>query len=182
MKQKNKIFINVIALLIAMLGASFAKAHIVLENQTAEVGSYYKAIFKVGHGCENSPITKISVAIPEGFQAAKPMVKPGWHVMVNKSKLSKPYISHGKTVSEDTVEIVWDGNVLTNGFYDEFILVGKLPDQVGKLYWKVTQVCEKGLIEWTEIPVAGQKMKDLRFPAAELDVIKSKSSDHHHGH
>ena len=85
-------------------------------------------------------------------------------------------------LTEDTVEIVWDGNLLMNGFYDEFILVGKLPDQVGKLYWKVTQVCEKGFIEWAEIPVVGQKIKDLRFPAAELNVIKSESSDHHHGH
>ena len=182
MKQKNKTFIHVVAIAVAMLSASLAKAHIVLENQTAEVGSYYKAIFKVGHGCDNSPITKISVIIPEGFQGAKPMAKPGWRIAVNKGKLAKPYISHGKTISEDTAEIIWDGSVLANGFYDEFVVVGKLPDQAGKLYWKVTQICEKGLIEWKEIPVADQKIKDLQFPAAELNVIKSETVDRHHGH
>lgn len=155
-------------------------AHVVLENQTAEVSAYYKAVLKVSHGCEGSSIKKIIVEIPDGFQGAKPMVKPGWNITIKRDKLEKPYTSHGKTFDQDTKEITWDGGLLPNGYYDEFVVVGKLPDMSGKIYWKVKQECEKGEINWSQIPAAGQSIKSLEFPAAELNLVKPAVEEHHH--
>ena len=46
------------SLLIGALAFAFvtpAAAHVTLENQEAKVGSSYKAVFRVPHGCEGKP-------------------------------------------------------------------------------------------------------------------------------
>ena len=67
-------------ILVAALTASPAAAHITLETKQATVGSYYKAVFAVPHGCKGSPTVKIRVQIPEGVIGVKPMPKAGWTV------------------------------------------------------------------------------------------------------
>ena len=62
----------------ALLAASPAVAHITLEGKQAAVGSYYKAVFAVPHGCAGSATIKLRVQIPEGVIGVKPMPKPGW--------------------------------------------------------------------------------------------------------
>ena len=86
-----------------------AFAHVVLEHKEVTAGEYYKAVLKVSHGCSGAPTNTVIVTIPSGFRGAKPMVKPGWQINVTKAKLSEPYISHGRTISEDTTEITWSG-------------------------------------------------------------------------
>ena len=166
----------------AALFLSNASAHIVLENSAAQAGSYYKAVLKVSHGCDGSPIKKIILTIPDGFQGAKPMIKVGWNIEIKKEVLKKPYVSHGKTIRQDVIQIIWDGNTIPNGFYDEFVVVGKLPEKEGKIYWKTTQVCEKGQIDWDQIPAKNQSLKDLESPAAELTLTSPEQPAHHHKH
>ena len=60
---------------IATLAASSASAHITLENREATVGTFYKAVFAVPHGCAGSATVKIRVQIPEGVIGVKPMPK-----------------------------------------------------------------------------------------------------------
>ena len=55
-----------------------AQAHAVLESKKAPAASTYKAVLRVGHGCEGSPTKSIRVQIPEGVIAVRPMPKPGW--------------------------------------------------------------------------------------------------------
>ena len=159
-----------------------ASAHVVLENQVAQAGGYYKAVLKVSHGCDGSPIKKIILTIPDGFQGAKPMIKPGWNIEIKKEVLKAPYVSHGKTIAQDTVEITWDGGVIPNGFYDEFVVVGKLPEKEGKIYWKTTQVCQESQIHWNQIPQKNQSIKDLELPAAELTLTTPEQTSHQHKH
>ncbi len=42
------------AITLAVLSASPAAAHVTLEKRQAPVGSYYKAVFAVPHGCAGS--------------------------------------------------------------------------------------------------------------------------------
>ena len=62
---------------LAELAASPAAAHVSLEKRQAPVGSYYKAVFAVPHGCAGSPTVKLRVQITEGVIGIKPMPKPG---------------------------------------------------------------------------------------------------------
>ena len=165
--------------------ASLGHAHTVLEYTVATAGQSYKATFKVGHGCGNSPTRQIVVDIPAGVQGAKPMPKAGWRLEVTREKLAQPYTSHGRTITEDVSRISWTAKTpedfLPNGFYDEFVLVSGLPEQAGIMYWPVQQVCEQGRMDWVEIPKPGQNIADLKSPAAALEIMPSAgTSEHQH--
>jgi periplasmic copper chaperone A len=158
--------------------ATAGLAHVTLEQGSAEVSSYTKATLRVGHGCEGLPTVVLRVQIPEGFQGAKPMPKPGWTLDVQRTKLATPYDNHGSTVTEDVSDITWTANsremYLPDDQYDEFILRGKTPATTGPLWFKVTQLCKDGdktgRNPWTEVPASGTSTKDLKFPAALLNV------------
>lgn len=163
--------------------ASLSPAHTVLEYQVATAGQSYKATFKVGHGCGASSTRQIVVDIPAGVQGAKPMPKAGWRLDVTREKLAKPYTSHGRSITEDVTRISWSAKTpedfLPNGHYDEFVLMGTLPEQTGMMYWPVLQVCEQGRMDWTEMPKPGQKLSDLKSPAAALELMPSAGGAAH---
>lgn len=153
--------------LLALLAGSLpaAQAHVTLEQQSAAVGSNYKAIFRVGHGCEGAPTTSVTVFLPAGFVGAKPMPKPGWGLSIRTEKLAQPYDSHGKLVTERAAEFTWSGGRLLDAEYDEFVVRTTLPAQAGKQYIRELQRCEKGENDWAAI----QDGKDRpAFPAAQL--------------
>ena len=166
-------------LLIAFLVfANASHAHIVLTDPQAHTGSYYKASLRVGHGCNGSPTTAITVQIPSGFEGAKPQPKSGWTTEVKKAKLDKPYNSHGKRIDEDVVELRWfalsKDNALPDEQFDEFSFMAKLPDQTGPVWIKVMQSCEKGQNDWSQTPAKGVSAQGLQSPAALL-MIKGES-------
>jgi uncharacterized protein YcnI len=169
----------------ALLASSAASyAHIVLADQAALAGTSYRATFRVGHGCDGSPITALRVTLPLGFTGAKPMPKPGWVLAVKVGKLDKPYASHGKTMTDDVVEISWTAadqdHALPDAHYDEFVLRGGLPAAAGPVWFKVLQTCEKGSIDWAQIPAQGTSTSGLKFPAALLEIIASGPVGHQH--
>src|SRR5258707_52234 len=84
----------------ALLGSSIASAHITLENQQAPVGSSYKAVPRVPHGCNGSATVAVRVRVPEGFLGVKPMPKPGWKLDVVKGKYPKSMTLRDAKVSE----------------------------------------------------------------------------------
>lgn len=160
-------------------------AHVVLEYQVANAGSYYKATFKVGHGCNGSAIKQMVVTIPSGVQGAKPMPKAGWTLDITREKLAVPVTDHGRTVTEDVSRITWTAKTpadyLQNAWFDEFVLQAKLPAKAGTMYWPVSQICEEGRVDWTQILTAGQKLSDLKSPAAVLEIMPvSGAGEHKH--
>jgi len=176
-------FIKTAACAVTLSLTALAQAHTVLEYQVATAGQSYKATFKVGHGCGASPSRQIVVDIPSGVQGAKPMPKAGWRLEVTRDKLAKPYTSHGRAITEDVTRISWTAktadDMLPDGHYDEFVLVGTLPAQAGMMYWPVQQLCEQGRMDWTEIPQPGQKLSDLKSPAAALEIMPAAGAAGH---
>ncbi|MBV1775499.1 YcnI family protein [Burkholderiaceae bacterium DAT-1] len=154
-----------------------AWAHPSFDVPEAKAGSYYKAVIKIGHGCDGSATRSIEVTIPEGVLGAHPMPKAGWQLKVEKAPLAKPYDSHGKTIKEDVRRVIWEGGSLPNDFYDEFVMQVKLPVEAGTLYWPVKQLCEQGEHDWREIPAAGEKSA---HPAPKLTVLPNEHAGHAH--
>ncbi len=115
------------------------------------------------------------MALPEGVVAAKPMPKSGWSVQTRVEKLKTPYTNHGKTVTEDVAAVTWRGGPLPDAFYDEFVLRVRLPETPGPVYFKVAQFCEKGRIDWEQIPESGKSPKDHKTPAAVLEVLPART-------
>jgi uncharacterized protein YcnI len=161
--------------LAATLSAA-AHAHVTLEQPEAVAGTPYKAVLRVGHGCDGSPTTSITATLPAGFRGAKPMPKAGWTLEVKREKLAKPYESHGRAVLEDVVEVSWTASseaaYLQDAWYDEFVLRGSLPEQTGPLWFKVRQSCVKGEWLWADLPADGDSTKGLKAPAVRLMLVK----------
>ena len=157
-----------------------AFSHIVLETKTAATGSTYKAVFQVGHGCQGSATTGITVLLPAGFQGAKPYPKAGWILAVKQEKRAKPYASHGKPITEDVRVVSWTADskeaALQDAHFDEFMLRGKLPETVGPLWFKILQTCESGRNDWSEHPASGHSTKGMKSPAVLLDVTGQEAS------
>jgi periplasmic copper chaperone A len=167
--------IKKIAALALSAWAVAAFAHVSLENTSAPAGSTYKAVFQVGHGCQGSPTTGISVQLPAGFQGAKPYPKAGWRLETRLGKLAKPYDNHGKLVTEDVTTVSWTAAskeaALPGAYFDEFMLRGKLPDAAGPMWFRVLQTCVDGSANWSEVPAAGTSAKNLKLPAPLLEVV-----------
>jgi uncharacterized protein YcnI len=154
-----------------------ASAHITHEQREAPVGSAYKAVFRVGHGCEGSPTIRVRVQIPDGVISVKPMPKPGWTVDTIKGPYQQSYDYYGTPVSEGVKEVVWSGGSLPDDFYDEFVVRGQLTaglpaDTV--LYFPTVQECEKGAERWIEIPAAGKTDEDYDHPAPGVKLLPKK--------
>jgi uncharacterized protein YcnI len=151
---------------LALSGAT-ASAHVTLETRAAPIGAPYKAVFKVGHGCNGSATMKLRIRVPEGVIAVKPMPKPGWDVQTISGKYDKAHkFFHGTALSEGVKEVVWTGK-LEDRFYDEFVLSTFLSDALPAgetLYFPVVQECEQGVHRWIEIPKPGSA-HDLPEPA-----------------
>lgn len=170
---------------LSLLTGLSAHAHIVLDVQSASAGSYYRGALRVGHGCDGSPVRQIVVTIPGGVQGAKPMPKPGWDIEIKRKVLAQPYVSHGRTVSEDVSQIRWTAKTpadyLQPDHFDEFVVFAKLPETAGKLYWKTSQLCEQGRIDWHEVPASDAAPRP-KTPAAVLDVQPKAEAHDVHAH
>lgn len=165
---------QVFGLAIAVL-PSTVLAHVTLEQQQAPVGTPYKIVLRVPHGCGDSATIRLNVQIPDGVIAIKPMIKPGWQIATTRGSYSKAYsFFHGAKFTEGVKEVTWSGGKLPDAFYDEFVLsafiAGELdPGQI--LYFPVVQQCEQGEHRWVEIPTVG---KHANEPAPGIMLMPKK--------
>ena len=175
--------IKLVASVAMLVGAGSVFSHVTLQDPVAAAATGYRAVLRVGHGCEGAATVEMRVTIPEGFNGAQPMVKPGWKAATRVGKLAEPYVAHGETFTEGVQEITWTvkspADALPDGFYDEFVLRGTTPKKPGPLWFKVVQRCETGANAWVEVPATGTSTKGLKSPAALLEVIDVQAAPAH---
>lgn len=154
--------------------ASVVSAHATLETREAAVGAPYKAVMKIGHGCDGSATVKLRVQVPEGVIAVKPMPKPGWSIDTVRGSYAGTYEYYrGAELKEGVKEVAWTGKLLDE-HYDEFVFVAFLARNLtagDKLYFPTYQDCEKGAHHWIEIPAPGQDGRALKSPAPALLLL-----------
>jgi uncharacterized protein YcnI len=164
--------------LLLPLLAGAASAHVTLEVREAKAGAPYKAVLRVPHGCDGTATLKVKAHIPEGVIAVKPMLKAGWQIETVKGPYGKTYpYYHGAKLTEGVKEITWTGK-LADEHFDEFVFAGFLASDVpaGRLYFPVTQECEKGEARWADVPAAGPDAPALKFPAPALTVVAQQAA------
>jgi periplasmic copper chaperone A len=136
--------------------AAPAYAHISLQQPIADTGSSYQAVLRVGHGCDGSPTTQLSVQLPAGFDNGQPQAKPGW------------------TLERRGNEVTWAAasmqSSLAANARGEFVIEGKLPPVAGPLWLKVRQTCGQGRIDWSDLPARGTSTEGMKTPAVLLQV------------
>ncbi len=156
-----------------------AVAHPTLQTQQARVGAPYKAVMRIGHGCDGAATTKVRILIPEGVIAAKPMPKLGWTLEIVRGSYAKSYkYYHDAVLTEGPKELIWTGR-LADEHYDEFVFSAMLTDTLvagTTLHFAVYQECDAKVVAWTQIPAAGQNARDLKTPAARLALVAEQGA------
>lgn len=155
-----------------------ASAHVTLEQSEAPAGAPYKAVFRVPHGCDGSATVKLTVHIPEGVIAVKPMVKAGWTIETKRGPYAKSYsYFHGAKFDQGVKEVTWSGGKLPDAFYDEFVLATFIAGDLHAgqtLSFPVIQECEQGVHRWVELPATEAHGKTEGDPAPQLRLVPAK--------
>lgn len=163
---------------LSALFAAPALAHITLETSEAAAGDAYKAVLRVGHGCEGAATTGVRVQIPDGVIDVKPMPKPGWTLETTTGAYAEPAELFGETLTEGVREIHWSGGDLPDAWYDEFVFRGRLTHGLAgqTVYFPVVQECGEATTRWIDIPAEGQTEEDLEEPAPAL-IVTAPAAD-----
>ena len=172
-------FVRAAAAVALFASVTPAFAHVTLETSEAPVGSTYKAVLRLPHGCDGAATTAVRVQIPEGFINVKPMPKAGWELATTKGAYKNTYELYGNKVSEGVTEVSWSGGNLPDEFYDEFVLRGTVAGTLEAgttLFFPVIQTCATGEEAWIEIPVEGQPEPEL--PAPGLKLVEAVHGGH----
>jgi len=137
--------------------ASCAAAHVSLAEPQAAAGAPYRAVLRIGHGCDAAPTTAVTVTPPAGFSRARGLPRPGWDL------------------SSQAGAITWTASAkntaLPDGERGEFVLDGALPATPGVLWFKVLQSCGQAALDWSQVPAGGLSTAGLKTPAAALEVL-----------
>ena len=109
----------------------------------------------IGHGCEDSPTTAVSIQIPDGVNNAQPFAHAGWTATSEVEALDPPVTTaHGEELTERVAVITFtasEGNALPHDVRDTFTVNFAAPDTPGEtLYFKTIQTCEVGENAWID--------------------------------
>ncbi len=151
-----------------------ALAHISLKEKQARIGTDYRAVLRVPHGCAGKPTDTVRVRVPEGIIAVKPETKPGWAFETVETSYRDTYSYQGETVDRGITEIRWTGGSLDDKAYDEFVFDGFVASELTPgttLYVPVVQLCGDEAERWIELPAQGQKSEDLKYPAPGVILV-----------
>ncbi|MFV0284489.1 MAG: YcnI family protein [Castellaniella sp.] len=171
--------------LMALSGlAPLAQAHVTLETPRALAGSDYKAVLRVGHGCDGAATTRLRVRIPEGVLAVKPQPKAGWTLDLTRGSYGQPQTLHGALVKSGVREISWSGN-LPDAYYEEFVFRVYLSKALGAgqtVYFPVVQECGQAAEQW--IDTSGHQGAQGPAPGVIIEAPEPRghggSHDHRH--
>ncbi|MCW2812955.1 MAG: hypothetical protein JWN84_410 [Nocardioides sp.] len=162
--------------------AGTAAAHVTVTPSTSSAGSYSVLTFSVGHGCEGSPTTAITISIPEGINAVTPTRNELYDVTKEAEQLDPPVAdAHGNELTERVSTVTYTARTpLPEGFRDTFEVQLQLPEDAEgeSLVFPTIQTCEKGETAWTEIPAEGQTEDDLESPAPGFTIIGAEEGGH----
>lgn len=170
------------ALGVVTLTGTPAGAHVSVTPSTTAAGSYAVLTFSVGHGCEGSPTTRLTIAMPEDIPAVTPTVHPGWRVEKVAETLDEPIAdAHGNEITERIAQVVYTARTpLPEGYRDTVELQVQLPDAEGEtLTFPVVQTCAQGETAWNETAAEGQDPEELESPAPMFTITPAGEEGEH---
>jgi len=156
-----------------------ASAHVSINPNAAEAGSYSVITFKVPNESATASTTKLEVTLPTDhpFLSVSYVPVPGWTAELVQSTLPKPVVSGDDTITEATTKVIWTadkGSEITAGQLQQFPLsVGPVPD-TGSVSFVADQTYSDGtVVSWSE---AGD---EAEHPAPVLYINDEAPAGHH---
>lgn len=171
------------ALVVALIGwAAPASAHVTITPSTTAAGAFAVLEVSVGHGCEGSPTTEITIQMPPEINSVTPTRNALWEVEKETEQLDPPVAdAHGNEITERVASVTYRADTpLPDGYRDTFELSLQLPDAEGDtLVFPTIQTCEQGESAWIEVPEDGQDGEELELPAPSFVISEAGEGDHH---
>ena len=171
--------------LLALSAPLAASAHVEVDPSSTAAGSYSLLTFSVGHGCEGSSTTGITIDIPESITSVTPTVNPGWDIDKIAVDLATPLDDgEGDTITTRVGQVSYTAQApLADGLRTTFVLSLQIPADAAvgdTLAFPVLQTCEVGETDWADAVVEGEE--EPAHPAPSLTVTEATAeSGHGHG-
>ncbi len=166
--------ISAAAVATALALAPAASAHVTVSPPSVPADGYAKLDFRVPHGCEASPTTKVTIQIPDGINSVTPQVVPGWTINKEMAPLDPPVDDgHGGQLTERVASVSWTGGPLASDQLEEFGLSLRTPNQEGPLEFPTVQNCPDGVERWIEPTVDGEPEPDKPAPVLHLTAASA---------
>lgn len=168
------------ATLAVLAFAAPAGAHVSTDPAEVPSGGYATVNFKIGHGCEGSPTTRVEIQVPEGTTSVHAEAIAGWTATLETGTLATPIESEGETITEGVTSVTWTGGPLPDDQYETFGIAFKAPEaKAGTvLLFPTVQTCVNGQTSWITPTVEGEKEPD--HPAPQV-TLTAATDEHHDG-
>jgi uncharacterized protein YcnI len=169
------VFAGLVAgLLVAVVPALDAYAHVSVSSPDAAPGGFGTVVFRVPNESESANTTSITVRLPADspFPDVNVGAMAGWTATTTTSPLPEPVEVEGFTVTEAVSSVTWtaDGDGLPPEQFAEFQLsVGPFPDDVDQIVFAATQTYSDGeVVNWSDPTVEGQDEPEHPAPVLAL--------------
>ncbi|HET9996158.1 MAG TPA: YcnI family protein [Nocardioides sp.] len=170
------------AALVALVAwAAPASAHVTITPSTTAAGAFAVLEVSVGHGCDGSPTTEITIRMPPEITSVTPARNALWDVEKEIETLDPPAAdAHGNEIDERVASVTYTARTpLPDGYRDTFGLAVQLPEDEGAtLVFPTVQTCEEGESAWIEVPADGQDADELELPAPSFVITAAGETAH----
>lgn len=170
---------------LAVAVAAPASAHVSLSASTTAAGAYAVLTLSVPHGCDGSPTTRITIAVPDEITEVTPTRNALYDLRVVTEAIDPPVVAEdGDEVTERVSRIEYTAKEpLPDGQRDAFELSLQIPEDAAgtTLAFPTVQTCQEGSTAWTEVPADGGSAEDLEHPAPSFLVTAATSADGEEG-
>nr|WP_062339442.1 YcnI family protein [Herbidospora sakaeratensis] len=183
-RLRRLMYAGAAALVVVLVGIpSPASAHVTVTPSTTAAGAHAVLQFSVGHGCENSPTTRITIQLPAQITSVAPTRTASWTIAKQTEVVSPPVLdAHGDQIVQRVASVTFSAEIpLPDGYREVFELAVTLPEAKGtRLVFPTIQTCERGEAAWTEVPQDGHDVGELELPAPSFVVSEPAGDAHHH--
>ena len=162
--NNNRLAIRMSAVAASCVAASFlftgvSYAHVETEPVAVEAGKSATVSFSPSHGCDGSPTISLAFKMPGSVSNAVPVAKTGW-----------------ETSTADGV-VTFSGGSLEATTVENFDITFTAPADAGPIFFPVVQKCEKGEINWIDMPNPDGTEAEFAAPLVNVTAGPPTSAD-----
>jgi periplasmic copper chaperone A len=126
----NRAIPVLIAVVVALVLAPVAAAHVTLNPREWEAGGFAKFDVRVPNERDNADTTRVTVQFPEGVISASFEDVPGWRRTVKMAQLDEPIEEEGEPpITERIDTVTWTGGRVEPGEFQEFPVSFQVPEE-----------------------------------------------------
>jgi uncharacterized protein YcnI len=170
------------ALMMSIVVAGTASAHVSVSTTDAAPGGYGKFTFRVPNESDTASTVALRIQIPEeaAMTSLRTQPIPGWTVTRTTTDLAKPLQFQGETITSYVSVIEFRaaaGGGIGPGEFQEFALSGGPFPEADQLTFPAVQVYSDGSeTAWIEPSVEGQAEPEHPAPVLDLAAAAAGSS------